>query len=213
MITLLFRYKPITPEMQARLHPSLLDLLVAFISGVAGAYAKSHKEIIESLAGVAIAVALIPPLAVAGIGLGRGNFFFFSQAFLLYLTNLIGIILAATFTFRFLGYSSAIGNKRGILLVLVITLLIGIPLYLTTEKIMNATTIEKRWQRERFLVNDKYLIVKEAHIAYQDNHKLLFAKVLTREPLNRSDLNQLRDKIQANITGNMKIRIQIIYIP
>ncbi len=213
LVTLIFRYKPMTPEMQARLRPSLLDLLVALVSGVAGAYAKSHKEIIESLAGVAIAVALIPPLAVAGIGLGRGNLFFFSQAFLLYLTNLIGIVLASTFTFRFLGYSSAVGNKKGIGVVLLLTALITIPLYLTTRRITNATALEKRWKQERFLVNDKYLIVKDARVVYQRNHKILFAKVLTRAPLNRDDLNQLRDKIQSNITGDMRIRIQVIYIP
>ena len=57
--------------MQGRLNPTVLDLLVAIAAGVAGAYTKSFKEILQSLAGVAIAVALVPPLAVAGIGLGR----------------------------------------------------------------------------------------------------------------------------------------------
>jgi len=213
LITLLFPYRPLTPEMQARLQPSLLDLFVALVSGVAGAYAKSHKEIIESLAGVAIAVALIPPLAVAGIGLGMGNFFFFTHAFLLFLTNLFGIILAAIFTFRILGYSSVVGNKRGVVLVGILVMLVAIPLFITTKKMMTTYTLEKRWQQERFLVNDKYLIVKDARIIYQRNRKLLFATVLSREPLNRKDLNLLRNKIQDNITGDMKIRIQVIYIP
>ena len=73
-------YDPITPEMQARLNPSLLDLAVAIIAGIAGAYTKSFKEILQSLAGVAIAVALVPPLAVAGIGLGRMDMFIFGSA-------------------------------------------------------------------------------------------------------------------------------------
>ena len=50
--------------------PTVLDLMVAIVSGIAGAYTKSYKEILQSLAGVAIAVALVPPLAVAGYRVG-----------------------------------------------------------------------------------------------------------------------------------------------
>ena len=60
----------VTPEMAARMSPTLLDLFIAVISGVAGAYAFTRAEIAKSLAGVAIAVALVPPLSVMGIGLG-----------------------------------------------------------------------------------------------------------------------------------------------
>ena len=61
-----------TDEMKSRMSPNLLDLFIAVISGVAGAYAHAKDEIAKSLAGVAIAVALVPPLSVAGIGLGWG---------------------------------------------------------------------------------------------------------------------------------------------
>ena len=69
--SLLFPHKPVTSEMLARINPTLLDLAVAVLSGIAAAYAKSYREIIQNLAGVAIAVALVPPLAVAGIGIGN----------------------------------------------------------------------------------------------------------------------------------------------
>ncbi len=78
--TMPLNYQPLTNEMLARLNPTVLDLAVAIIAGVAGAYTKSYKEILQSLAGVAIAVALVPPLATAGIGLGRFAMVFFSQA-------------------------------------------------------------------------------------------------------------------------------------
>ena len=75
LIALLFPHKPVTEEMLGRLNPSLLDLAVAIISGIAAAYSKSFKEVAQSLAGVAIAVALVPPLAVAGIGLWKRSVF------------------------------------------------------------------------------------------------------------------------------------------
>ena len=89
-----------TAEMKSRMSPTLLDLLIAVISGMAGAYAHAKEEIAKSLAGVAIAVALVPPLSVAGIGVGWGNWEMASGAFLLLTTNLIGIALAGSATFR-----------------------------------------------------------------------------------------------------------------
>jgi len=131
LMTVLLPDKPVTVEMEARLNPTVLDLIVAITAGVAGAYTKSHKEILQSLAGVAIAVALVPPLAVAGIGIGRGDIEFFFHAFLLFSTNLIGITLAATFTFRILGYSPAVKSRQGIGIVFLLLVMISIPLYLS----------------------------------------------------------------------------------
>ena len=213
LITLLFPHEPTTPEMEARLHPTLLDLAVAIISGIAGAYTKSFKEIMQSLAGVAIAVALVPPLAVAGIGLGRGDFVFFSQAFLLFSTNLIGIVFAATFTFRILGFSPAVLGKRSIGFVAAVLILISIPLYMSYQQIVEKMTLERSWRHERFLVNDKYLIIKDADLIYINDREVLTMHVLAREPLDRSDLNQLEEKIQNNFKRDLIFRANITYIP
>lgn len=211
--TLVFPQDLTTVEMEARLNPSLLDLAVAIISGVAGAYTKSFKEIMQSLAGVAIAVALVPPLAVAGIGLGRGDLHFFAQAFLLFSTNLIGIVFAATFTFRILGFSPAVRGKRSVGLIACMLILISIPLYLSYHQIVEKIVLERSWRHERFLVNDKYLIIKKANLIYIHDREVLTLDVLAREPLNRSDLNELQQKIQANFSRNLVFRANITYIP
>ncbi len=72
LIALFTPIERLTSEMTGRLSPTILDLFVAIVSGAAAAYAKSDEKILGSLAGVAIAVALVPPIAVAGIGLGWG---------------------------------------------------------------------------------------------------------------------------------------------
>ena len=118
----------ITPEIQARLNPNVLDLMVAIVSGVAGAYASARSEVAKSLAGVAIAVALIPPLSVTGIGLGWGNSEIVIGSFLLFLTNLVGITLAAAVTFIVLGYSPVTRAKKGVSYIFVLMALITIPL-------------------------------------------------------------------------------------
>lgn len=59
-------------EILDRTSPSLIDLGVAVAAGAAAAFAYSRRSIMNSIAGVAIAVAVVPPLAVAGIGLAMG---------------------------------------------------------------------------------------------------------------------------------------------
>lgn len=212
-IALLFPHKPVTGEMQARLNPTLLDMAVAIISGIAAAYSKSFREIIQSLAGVAIAVALVPPLAVSGTGLGRGDFNFFFQAFLLFSTNLVGIIIAAAVTFRLLGYSPAIRSKRSLGLVMLLLALIAVPLYASYSRIVEERIIEERWEKERFLVNGKYIIVEKANVLWQEEKKILVMEIHLRDVLTREDMNAFRKKINANFSSDIVVRAKTVYIP
>ncbi|WP_163339311.1 TIGR00341 family protein [Desulfopila sp. IMCC35008] len=213
LFTMVLHYHPFTAEMQARLNPTMLDLFVAIAAGIAGAYTKSYKEILQSLAGVAIAVALVPPLAVAGIGLGRMEFLFFQQAFLLFSTNLIGIILAATLSFRVLGFSPVVRDKRGMLVVLTFLIAISVPLFMGFQSIVTKARFEKSWKKERFLVNEKYLIVNTAKLHEFRDKNLLIVDIHAREPLNRYDLTVFKQKIQQNFAEDLQIRARIIYIP
>jgi len=213
LITFLFPHKPVTNEMQTRLNPTLLDLAVAIISGIAAAYSKSFKEIVQSLVGVAVAVALVPPLAVAGTGLGRFDFYFFQQAFLLFSTNLVGIVIAATYTFMILGYSAVSRRRRSIWLVFILLALISVPLYMSYNRIVDKRVFEKSWQHERFLVNEKYLIISKAQMLWQGDKRVIIMDVMARDLLTREDLNVFKDKIQANFGKKLIIRVNMIYIP
>ncbi len=212
VVALLFPHKPVTDEMLARLSPSLLDLAVAIFAGFAGAYTKAFKEILQSLAGVAIAVALVPPLAVAGTGLGRLDFYFFSQAFLLFSTNLVGIILAATLAFRMLGYSAVIRDKLSVGVVTLLLALISVPLYFSYDAIVHKLVLEKSWTKERFLVNGKYLIVQEANSVMHRDKLVITMDILARERLSRTDMDIFQKKIQENYSKKLVIRANIVYI-
>ena len=213
LMTVLLPDKPVTVEMEARLNPTVLDLIVAITAGVAGAYTKSHKEILQSLAGVAIAVALVPPLAVAGVGIGRDDIEFFYHAFLLFFTNLIGITLAATLTFRLLGYSPAVKSRKGIGIVFLLLVMISIPLYLSYNQIVETRLFERAWKEERFIVHGKYLIIQNAKLGEYTDKDILTINILARDELTRSDLAELKRKIGYNFSEDLVIRAKIIYIP
>ena len=142
-VTLIIPLQIITPEVEARLSPTLLDLGIAVASGIAAAYAHAKEGIAKSLAGVAIAVALVPPLAVAGIGVGWMNWEVFSGAILLYATNLAGIIMFAGLTFLLLGYAPFKRAKMGLIYTLIIVALVTIPLTLSFGRIMKEAQITK----------------------------------------------------------------------
>lgn len=94
-------------EIIARTQPNLIDLGIAITAGGISGFGIIRAGISESLAGTAIAVALMPPLCVVGISLAMGNYPYAIGAFLLYITNLLGITLACMIAFIVSGYTKA----------------------------------------------------------------------------------------------------------
>jgi len=139
-----------TAEMQSRISPTLLDLAVAVVSGIAGAYAHAKEEIARSLAGVAIAVALVPPLSVAGIGVGWAEWEMARGAFLLFITNIVGISLAATVTFLVMGFAPFKLARKGLSISLLLMSLIAVPLYFTFAKMVERGRILEQIPRGQF---------------------------------------------------------------
>jgi uncharacterized hydrophobic protein (TIGR00271 family) len=91
-----------TLEIEARGNPDVLDLGIAFFSGMTAAYAVGRSSVATTLAGVAIAAALVPPLAVVGIALTHGTPLIALNAAILLTTNLVAIIIGAAIVFRML---------------------------------------------------------------------------------------------------------------
>ncbi len=212
LTSMFFPYEPVTREMAGRLNPSLPDLFVAVFSGIAAAYCRAYKEIAQSLAGVAIAVALVPPLAVAGIGLGRADFWFFGQAFLLFFTNLVGIIVAATLTFRVLGFSPVLRARRKLGAIVVMLALIAIPLGITSSQISERWEAEERLAWERLDINGKPVIITRVERANAGGPADLMITVAVREPLKPGDFEALREQIRDLLGRDARIKLDIHYL-
>ena len=90
-------------EIVGRTSPTLVDLVVALAAGAAGAYAVSNAKVADSLPGVAIAISLVPPLAAVGILLSDGDLPGAMGASLLFTTNFVSIVVAASVVFVLMG--------------------------------------------------------------------------------------------------------------
>ncbi len=95
---------PVTAEILARTNPNLFDLIIALAGGAAGAVAVLSPRIGTAIVGVAVATALVPPLAAAGMLLARADYASAGGAFLLVLTNIAAIQLAFSVVFWVDGY-------------------------------------------------------------------------------------------------------------
>lgn len=93
----------LTPALEARTEPGLLDLGVALAAGAAGAFVAARHTGSDALPGVAIAVSLVPPLATVGICLEQGRIDDAGGALILFTTNLAAIIVVASVVFLLSG--------------------------------------------------------------------------------------------------------------
>jgi uncharacterized hydrophobic protein (TIGR00271 family) len=99
-------------QIAGRTSPNLLDLIAAIATGFAGAVALSRSDVGAVLPGVAIAISLVPPLAVVGVCLGQAAWSLAIGASLLFLSNLLALVIAGVLTYTVLGYTMEALNAR-----------------------------------------------------------------------------------------------------
>ncbi len=146
-------------QIVSRVSPNLIDMGIALAAGAAGAFASVNRRAAGSIAGVAIAVALVPPLGVVGLTLEIGEFGLAGGAFLLFLANFIAILLAASLVFVAGGWVSVRRLRAHINDVYVTTGLVGatamvvmVPLLFAQQGVVSqaqdqaiATGVVDRW--------------------------------------------------------------------
>ena len=143
LLAMVLGVNEINHEMTARTAPNLIDLVIAVAAAVAGSFTITRDKLSNSIAGVAIAVALVPPLCVSGIGLslgpelvavfGRGTVAGLTNqvaegSFLLFLANLIGITVTSLVVFMVQRYGDIRRAWRHLLVWLGLLGLLCIPL-------------------------------------------------------------------------------------
>ncbi len=152
-------------EITSRVAPNITALFIALASGAVAAFAMSRDDINDSLPGAAIAIALVPPLAVVGICLSVGNISMAGGAFILFLTNFLSIIVAGSLVLHLLGLSKFVTKKldgkalkRTFLTIGIGLLVVIIPLVLTSKKTVNTATIQNESQDivENWLIGSEY---------------------------------------------------------
>ncbi|MCJ8167887.1 DUF389 domain-containing protein [Atopomonas sediminilitoris] len=207
LVALMIPVERITPEIAGRLQPNLLDLGVAIASGIAGAYANVREDVAKSVSGVAIAVALVPPLCVSGIGLGWMDWYVISGAMLLFLTNLVGISLAAALTFLFLGYAPLVRAKRGLTVSLMLLVLVSIPLTISFVDMARHWQIEKLVVGQTFIIQGKEINLSNLQVNLKGKQVVLHADVLSRSGVTYQDMSRLKAILERELDRPIQLEL------
>ncbi len=125
-------------QVTGRTSPGLADLVAAIATGLAGAVALARRDLGDVLPGIAIAISLVPPLAVVGVCLGEGRVTLATGALLLFLSNAVALVVAATVVFSATGYGTearaarqdagAPRHRRAMLVATVAVLAVAVPM-------------------------------------------------------------------------------------
>jgi uncharacterized hydrophobic protein (TIGR00271 family) len=137
LIVLLSPLKETTAEILSRTRPNLFDLLVALFAALAGTFA-IIKGRGGTIVGVAIATALMPPLAVVGYGLATWNLPILGGALALFVTNFVTIALSATIMARLYGFGHSLSGHQNWVqsaVLAVVFVVLAVPLAVSLSRI------------------------------------------------------------------------------
>ncbi len=189
-------------QITSRTSPSVIDLLAAVATGFAGSFGLARKDVSDVMPGVAIAISLVPPLAVVGITAAAGDWGSAWGAFLLFASNVVAMVVAGTILLTLYGYhrearQAPSFRKRPAYVVIAASLaLILVPLGLTTAQaareqlwLRRASTVAEAWTANRgYVLQDVSFEGPDLHIMIEGSGP---------EPPSSQLLGQLRGQLPS----------------
>ena len=194
LIVMLSPLQNVTSEIAARTRPNLFDLVIALFSALAGAYAMIRGRE-GTIVGVAIATALMPPLAVVGFGLATLNWTVFSGALLLFVTNLLTIALTAAVMARLYGFRTSLSDRQTMLqtvIIVAVFLALAVPLGFSLRQIAWEAQASREIKSGLLDAFDSRSRVSQIDITWDADPISVSATVLT--PQLRPDAEKLTER-------------------
>ena len=220
--------QPLTAEILSRTQPTSMDLMIALAGGTAGAYAMVSPHLSVAVVGVAVATALVPPLAASGILLSHGEMYLGLGALILAITNIIAIQFTNALVLWVLGFRRLVKDdyKSNTFLTFMrrnavsLSLLIGLGIYLSINLKTNA-----RQQKFENNVNetinsyfeDKGNVLTNTQFDKTDDHQVVRAVIRGETTPSSYDVQQIEATItqdmQDNFPSYLPIKVQLRYLP
>lgn len=216
LITFIVPLRIVTNEILSRTTPTLLDIFVAIAAGSIAAFSVIQKKISDSLAGVAIATSLMPPLCVSGIGFVLGDYPVAIGGFFLFFTNIISIIFISLFIFSFVGIKRDGKDHvrtKGIFYIILVLILTSIPLI---NSLKNYSFKLKAYQESKKIIsNELYAVSPELSVknistspdSEESNTIVVEADIISPENINL-DYTQ-KEKIVTALENELNKKIKL----
>jgi len=207
---------PIGSEILARTSPTILDLLIALVGGIAGGYTFVCVGLESVIVGVAIATALVPPLTTCGLLMAHHLPTLAGGAFVLFFTNFAAIMVGAMGVFLFAGHRPVPGDARKVALPRLVSvglvLLLGFHLTLALRNMVNQENLRSNIQAS--LSNNVAVIpgarFVNVELVHSGGATRAFAVVRTPQPLSPEQVAHLNDLVNRATGATISLHIRSV---
>ncbi len=192
-------------QVLGRTSPTLMDLAAALATGLVGAIAIARKDVGDVLPGVAIAISLVPPLAVVGVCLGSGSPSLAAGAFVLFASNVVAMVITSTAVLVAAGYAGEVDSvtgshrRRAYTLLTVVLLVVAIP--------MVVNSLSSVWARQINTAAEQWLAgtpgAEVTDVTWQGGT----ATVAVLGPETLPSLDELEKTVDALIPWNPDVQV------
>lgn len=222
-VSLMIPLKIETAEIVSRISPNLLDLFIAIASGSIAMLSLYFKKLSQSIAGVAMAASLMPPLAVVGIELALQNYSAALGGAFLFATNLfailaIGIMIFLTYGFFPRHEENKSRSLQVVALLVTLLIFISFPLVSSLTKISDEINLQSRASEifQKVLdVQYQGAVLDELHLQSFDKDFANFSgsiKVLEGSSFQNGDHSSLRNVLSQALERNVSLELEIVPI-
>lgn len=206
----------LTTEMVNRIEPNLFDLGVAIAAGTAAALAMTRKSVSDSLPGVAIAVAIVPPLCVSGVSLSMGEMHAFLGSLLLFAINLFAITISAVLVFIVSGYGSIKHTLIPVPFIILILLSLAYPLRESIELIEKDDLIQstiETWLHDNYPSNVDIHPgdLNEIGIIDKPDHTFVYLELkAAKDALSPAQISHIHSLLETALASPVNLKIQFL---
>ena len=219
--------QPLTNEVLSRTQPTSMDLMIALAGGTAGAYAMVSPHLSVAVVGVAVATALVPPLAASGVLFANGEMQLGLGAALLAVTNIIAIQFTNSMVLWFLGFRRLVDDdyksntywtflkRNAVTLLLLIVLGVYLSINLNTNARQQAFENNVKETINSYFV-DKGNVLTNTQFDKIEGKHMVRAVVQGETAPNAYDVQQIEATITRDMANKfpnyLPIKIQLRYL-
>ncbi|MFB6277264.1 MAG: TIGR00341 family protein [Halothece sp.] len=215
LVASLVGLRTLNPEIMARTDPTFLDLGIALGAGIAAGFAYTRQSVADTLPGTAIAVALVPPLCVVGIGFASWQMPLIKGASVLFLTSFVGIIFSGGMVFVLQGYGTIAKAQRGLGVTILALLFLALPLGYQMRHLLVSSNI--RGDVEQLIRHEKVIFankeIRRVKVASQRDSLLVeLAIEAERNAISNQQIQEAQEFLSNQLDMPVTLRVKVVPI-